>query len=89
MQSEKMDSARRSVEYPPRSPDLTPLDFYLWSDLENTVCIKQPRTLQDLRHKVEVASVAITPATMRGVYNSVACYHQQCTEAGGGHFEHL
>jgi hypothetical protein len=28
---------RGSVEYPPQSPGLTPLDFYLWGDLKNTV----------------------------------------------------
>jgi hypothetical protein len=25
-----------SVEYPPRSPDLIPLDFHVWGDLKNT-----------------------------------------------------
>jgi hypothetical protein len=33
-----------NVEYPPRSPDLTPLDFFLWGALKNAV--KYKRKLQ-------------------------------------------
>jgi hypothetical protein len=36
---------RGSVEYSPRSPDLTPLEFYLWSTLNNSVCATKPTTL--------------------------------------------
>jgi hypothetical protein len=69
-----MDMAKRSVEYPPPSPDLKPLDFYLWGDLKNTVCIRKPRTLQDLKHKTEIASTAIPPAALQEVCHSVACF---------------
>jgi hypothetical protein len=45
LQSEKMNreefrSRSEGVEYPPRSPDLTPLEFYLWHDLKNIVCTR-------------------------------------------------
>jgi hypothetical protein len=60
-----MDRAKSSVEYPSRSPDLTTLDFYVCDGLKNTVCIGKPRTLQDLRHKIEIVSVAISPATLQ------------------------
>jgi hypothetical protein len=83
-----MHKAKRSVEYPPQSPDWTPLDFYLLDDLKNTVCIIKPKMLQDPRHKIEIASVAIPPATLWEVWHSVAHYYQLCTGAGGGHFEH-
>jgi hypothetical protein len=51
LKTEKIDMAKRNVEYPPGFPDLTPLDFYLWGDLKNTVCTRKPRTLQDLKTK--------------------------------------
>ncbi|KAJ8285233.1 hypothetical protein GJAV_G00024480 [Gymnothorax javanicus] len=39
------------AEWPPRSPDLTPLDFLLWGHLKLKVCITPPRDLDDLvRH---------------------------------------
>jgi hypothetical protein len=30
-----------NVEYPPRSPDLTPLDFFLWGALKNAVKVQE------------------------------------------------
>jgi hypothetical protein len=65
------------VEYPPRSPDISPLDFYLWGSLKNTVRAGKPRSLHDLSHRIEIASAAIAPVTLREVCHSVA-RHQQC-----------
>jgi hypothetical protein len=43
---------RGLVEWPPRSPDLTPLDFFLWGDLKSVVYIDQPRNVQRLQNKI-------------------------------------
>jgi len=32
---------RSAVEFPPRSPELTPLDFYLWGTLNDVVYRKK------------------------------------------------
>jgi hypothetical protein len=40
---------RGAIEYPPRSPDLTPLDFYLWGTLKDEVYRQRPATLNALR----------------------------------------
>jgi hypothetical protein len=40
---------RGAIEYPPRSPDLTPLDFYLWGTLKDEVYQQRPATLNALR----------------------------------------
>jgi hypothetical protein len=71
-----MDRAKRSVECPPRSPNLRPLNFYLWDDLKNTVSYRKPRILQGLRHRTEIASLAVPPTTMRKVCPFVASYQQ-------------
>ncbi|PNF43075.1 hypothetical protein B7P43_G02709 [Cryptotermes secundus] len=36
---------RGAIEYPPRSPDLTPLDFYLWGTLKDEVYRQKTATL--------------------------------------------
>jgi hypothetical protein len=36
LQHEKMGWMKRGVKYPPQSPDLTPLHFYLWVHFMNT-----------------------------------------------------
>ena len=35
------------VEWPPRSPDLTPLDFFLWGHLKANVFTSPPTYLDD------------------------------------------
>ncbi|KAJ4437989.1 hypothetical protein ANN_13928 [Periplaneta americana] len=35
--------------WPPRSPDLSPSDFYLWGTLKNKVYASNPHTLQELK----------------------------------------
>ena len=43
------------IEYPPRSSDLTPLDFYLWGVLKDIVYAMKPETLQELRGEIQNA----------------------------------
>ena len=60
------------VEWPPRSPDLTPLDFWLWGDVKAKVYSQgPPGTLLELRRRIEGAFRAIrrTRVTQRAVQN--------------------
>jgi len=50
---------RGTFEFPPCSPDLTPLDFYLWGTLKDVVYCKKPATLGDLCAEIRVACAAI------------------------------
>ncbi|GBN08985.1 hypothetical protein AVEN_215963-1 [Araneus ventricosus] len=58
------------VEWPPRSPDLNPLDCFLW---EWRGCIKQrvyatrPPTLQELRNRITDACASVSPAMLYNV----------------------
>ena len=45
---------RQAVEWPPRSPDLTPLDFFLWGHLKAKVYVTPPANLEDLRRRITV-----------------------------------
>ena len=44
------------VEWPPRSPDMTPCDFLLWGYLKLQVFVTPPRDMQDLRNQNQVNS---------------------------------
>jgi hypothetical protein len=75
-----------NVEYPLRSPDLTPSFFFLWSTLNNAVYTSKPHTLQDLRHETEIPCAAIPLATIQ----NVCCMSlSKSIAAGGGYLEHL
>ena len=50
---------RGTIEFPPRSPDLTPLDFYLWGTLKDVVYRKKPATLGDLRAEIPINTLRL------------------------------
>ena len=80
---------RGAVEFPPRSPDLTPLDFYLWGPLKDDVYQRKPVTLDDLRENIAMSCAAITLDTLQNVVHAAVRRLRQCLDADGGHFEHL
>ena len=49
----------KQVEWPPRSCDLTPLDFFLWGHIKSLVYANKPETLGDLKDNIqrEIANV--------------------------------
>ena len=40
------------VEWPPRSPDLTPMDFFLWGYIKGKVFLTPPENIQELRRRI-------------------------------------
>jgi hypothetical protein len=80
---------RGAVEFPPSSPDLTPLDFYLWGTLKDVVCRRKPATLAVLREEIETACAAIHVDTLVSVAQAAVRRNQKCLDADGNHFEHL
>ena len=77
------------VEFPPRSPDLTPLDFYLWGSLKDDVYRSKPATLDDLQESIAMSCAAVTLDTLQNVVHAAVRPVRQCLDADGGHFEHL
>ncbi|EFN61939.1 hypothetical protein EAG_00101, partial [Camponotus floridanus] len=47
------------IAWPPRSPDLTSPDFYLWGYLKNTVYRNRPTTRADMIQRVTQACLNI------------------------------
>ena len=47
------------VPWPPRSPDLSACDFFLWGYLKSKVYVRKPRTVDDLKVPIreEIATV--------------------------------
>ncbi|KAJ4427421.1 hypothetical protein ANN_25043 [Periplaneta americana] len=51
--------------WPPRSPDLTTPDFFLWGYLKDKVYATRPQTLDDLKHNItqEIQDIDNSPPT--------------------------
>lgn len=71
------------IEWPPRSPDLSPLDFFLWGVIKNTVYSVKPRTLEDMRQRIQEAITAIDLELVIKVCQSVPSRLHACIELDG------
>ncbi|GBN33338.1 hypothetical protein AVEN_182748-1 [Araneus ventricosus] len=76
------------VEWPPRSPDLNPLDFFLYGCIKQRVYATPPPTLQELRNRITDACASMSPAMLYNVQREVQSRVQMCMVAEGHHFEH-
>ena len=75
--------------WPPRSPDLSPPDFYLWGYLKGVVYSKNPHTLDELKRNITIAVANIPAGTLRRVAANSVKRVRACVRAEGGHFQHL
>ena len=48
-------SRNSDVNWPPRSCELTPLDYVLWEAVKDKCYANDPETIDALKHKIEVA----------------------------------
>ena len=80
-----------ATSWPARSPDLNPLDFYLWGHLKNIVYSRPVANVEILRQRVEEGFQQIqqTPGIWERVRQSMMRRLQACVRANGSHFEHL
>lgn len=80
---------RGPIEWPARSPDLNPLDFFLWGYLKSKVYVTKPHDLEDLKAKLRHEIRQITPQMLHNVKNGF--YHRLglCQDKNGAHFEHF
>lgn len=86
---ERWIGRRGSIEWPPRSPDLSPLDFFLWGHLKSKIYATQPTSLQDLRERITNECHLITPDMLQNVRNRFEDNLYHCMEVGGQQFQHL
>jgi hypothetical protein len=62
------------MEWPSRSPDLIPLDFFLWGHLKSRVYINRPNNLQDLIERIRHEMILLSPQIIKNSVNQV--YHR-------------
>ncbi|GBM24578.1 hypothetical protein AVEN_14855-1 [Araneus ventricosus] len=75
------------VEWLPRSPDLTPLDFFLWGHIKGQAYATPPPTLQDLRRRITDACASVKPAMLHNLQREIQSRVQTCTVTNEEHFE--
>ena len=80
---------RGSTEYPPRSPDLTPMDFFKWGHVKHKVYTTKPATINELRAAIERECADIPIELIRNVLVSISERCQLWMDNNGHQFEHF
>lgn len=76
------------VRWPARSPDLTPMDFFLWGAVKDAVYQHAPTTPEDMKQRIIAACTAIKEETVARSRASFIRRVTLCMQANGHHFEH-
>jgi hypothetical protein len=76
---------RGSIEWPARSPDLSPCDFFFWGYLKNIVYRKRPSTVAELGDPITQACAKVPIEMSTKACRSVAERFERCRDAGGEH----
>lgn len=80
---------RAEVKWPARSPDLTPLDFFLWGAIKHKVYAQIPTTPDDMKQRIIESCAEISRDSLAAVHKSFERRLQMCIAAEGKHFEHM
>lgn len=80
---------RGRFNWPARSPDLTPLDFYLWGKLKD-ICYRNPPTTRDnMIARIRDAWAGIREEELQRVRGHITRWLQCVVQQNGGHIEHV
>ena len=82
---DRVIALNHAVEWPPRSPDLTPLDFFLWGYLKSKVCQTPPGNLDKLERRIRLEMNTLRQDrafVRRSVFDMLVC-----SQRDGGHVE--
>lgn len=79
------------VSWPARSPDLTPVDYFLWGHLKQKVYATDVTTREELRERIEQECTELknNPHMIRNAINNLELRARKCVEVAGRHFENL
>ena len=78
------------IMWPPRSPDLSVPDFWLWGQIRDSLYkAPRPKSLQDLKSRLIHLLESMDKATIQKAYQSFVRRCELCVKQDGGHFEQL
>lgn len=75
------------VRWPPRSPCLNPLDYFLWGFLKNKVYYNVVEDVNELRRRIVEAFTQITPNMIAKATKQMSKRTRLCIQKNGGHFQ--
>ena len=83
----RLISRKTAIEWPARSPDMNPCDFYLWGKLKSSVYQNNPKTLEELKVNIETETKKISQIEINNVIDNFCKRIDKCFEKHGAHIE--
>lgn len=84
---QRLISRRTNQPWPAHSPDLSPLDFWFWGEMETVVYQRKPETLEDLKKLISNTARRMSEEKVRRAAASFTRRVEICALKQGGHFE--
>jgi hypothetical protein len=75
------------IARPPRSPDLTTSDFFLWGYTKDVVYQTKVQDLDELRCRITAACETVTPVMLQNTWRETECRLDICRATRGKHVE--
>ncbi|GFU25075.1 uncharacterized protein TNCV_568301 [Trichonephila clavipes] len=75
--------------WPPRSPDLSPCDYWLWGYLKSQVYCDRPTSLGMLKDNIRLQCLTITPDVLYSAVHNIIPRLQLLLRNDGEHIEHF
>ena len=76
------------IAWPPHSPDLTPLDFFLWGFVKDRVFIPLlPANVVELLTRITATVAKVTPEMLHSVWQETDYRWDVCRITNGSHIE--
>lgn len=77
-----------NFEWPANSPDLSPLDYWLWGHIKTLVYANgRPQSMADLKNRIQEAFSSVTKEECFNAVNDIIVRLEICQELKGDHFE--
>ena len=75
------------IPWPPRSTDLSPLDFFLWGYITNIVYAEKIRNIQHLQERITPAIETVTRDMIQKTWQEIEFRLDVCRATIGAHIE--
>ena len=75
------------IPWPPRSPDLSPLDCFLWGYIKNIVYDEKIRNIQHLQERITSAIETVTRDMIQKTWQEIEFRFDVCRATNGTHTE--
>jgi hypothetical protein len=76
-----------SIPWPPRSPDITPLDFFLWGYVKDIVYKTPVTSLDEVKLRIVAAIETVTPQMLEITWKEIEYLLDILRATKGAHVE--